>query len=140
MSNKVNTTICNHCGSKVFDYRINFDTSLAIILRKLFIADEPVKTSNLGLTHTQYGNATRLAFWGLAEPHLNAESKVKKGWWVITEKGKAFVRGQISIQKIAVKRQKTLLRFEGEHIMFHNVTGGNMVYEDYADQVREQLF
>jgi hypothetical protein len=132
--------ICDHCGAKKIEYTFSFNTGLATFLGKLYDVNAPAKTDTLGLTYSQRTNSQKLRYWGLAVPAMNEESKAKKGWWMITEKGKAFVRGEISIQKSAITYRNEVLRFEGEHIMFSDVSEGYKYHDYYANQVKEQLF
>ena len=132
-------SICEHCGAKKIEYTFSFNKGLATFLGKLFDANQPCKTDNLGLTYAQRTNSQKLRYWGLAVPVINEESVLKRGWWVITEKGKAFVRGQISIQKKVITQRNEILRFEGQHITFNEVSEGYQYYEHYSFQVKEQI-
>jgi hypothetical protein len=131
--------ICKCCGAKSVVYTYSFNLGLSILLAKLFKADGPVSTDDLGLTYSQRTNSQKLRYWGLAEPHLVDETRQKRGWWVITEKGKAFVRGEITIPQKAKIRRNVVLELTGEDILFDDVCQGYLYHQDYADMVVEQL-
>ena len=131
--------VCDHCGSKVVEYTFSFNKGLAIVLGKLFDAGGPVKIETLRFTNSQYSNYPKLRYWGLAEMVCDEESKRKGGLWQITNKGKQFVMGFITIPRQAVMRQKRFQRFEGEEIRFFETSGGYKYKQDYADEAREQL-
>ncbi len=138
-THKITPHICQSCGAKIVEYRFSFNRGLAVFLGKLFDANRPVKTDDLGLTYAQRTNSQKLRYWGLAVPSLNAERERKRGWWEITEKGKLFVIGEITIPRYAVTKQNIIVRLEGDLILFDDVSDGYEYRGDYADQVREQL-
>lgn len=132
--------ICEHCCAKMVEYTFSFNKGLAVFLGKLFDAQGPVKTDNLGLTYAQRTNSQKLRYWGLAEPYVNEESTIKRGWWQITYTGKLFVLGQTTIKKQVVMYRNKVIRYEGVDLFFDKVSDGYKYHEDYAKQVRSQIY
>ncbi len=130
---------CPHCGAKMVEYTFLFNKALAVFLRRLYEAGGPVKTNDLGLTYSQRTNSQKLRYWDLAVPHVNEESKRKAGWWVITDAGRAFVRGEARIHRKVVMYRNERVRYEGEQIYIHDVIDGYEYRADYQEQARSQL-
>lgn len=131
--------VCHECGAKLVEYRFTFNRGLAVFLSRLFNADRPTRTDDLGLTYAQRTNSQKLRYWNLAEPVVNPTTERRRGWWQITEKGKQFVRGAIKIPRHAITKRNVVQRLEGEEIAFSEFAEGYEVRGDYADQAREQL-
>ena len=130
---------CHCCGAKLVEYRFVFNYGLALFLGRLFDNRGPTKTDTLGLTYSQRTNSQKLRYWGLAEPYLDEHTEAKRGWWQITDKGRAFVMGEITIPKYAVTKRNHVLRLEGEPVSFRGASRGYQYRQDYADQIRAQL-
>jgi hypothetical protein len=131
--------VCEHCGSKVVEYTFSFNKGLAGILFKLYKADRPVAIEELRLSYAQYTNAPKLNYWDLAVPWLTEETKRKRGWWKITNRGRLFVEGGIQIQRKVVMKKKHFVRYEGEAVAFKQIHDRYLYHGDYADQVSGQL-
>ena len=131
--------ICPCCGAKMIEYRFGFNKGLAVFLGKLFDAGGLAKTDDLGLTYSQRTNSQKLRYWGLAEPVINEESAIKRGWWQITNKGVAFLLGRTSIPKYAITYRGEVVRKEGDQITFKGVSDGYEYHADYANQASAQL-
>ena len=131
--------VCSQCGSKSVEYRFGFNKGLAAFLLKLFEANGPAKTDDLNLTYAQRTNSQKLRYWGLAEASADSGHHRRRGWWVITDKGRYFVQGRIGITRYVVMKNNKRVRYEGENIQFHEVCEGYQVRGDYQDQARQQI-
>lgn len=136
---KPDAGVCPCCGAKVVTYRHSFGKHLAAFLLALYRAGGPAKTDDLGLTYAQRTNSQKLRYWGLARQVLNEQSKVKRGLWEITEKGREFVEGKITIQRHAHVSRNSVLRIDGDPIAFAEVSDGYQFRAEFAAQAREQL-
>lgn len=134
------SSICQHCGAKMVEYKFSFNKGMAQFLLKLYDAQGPAKTDELGLTYSQRTNSQKLRYWGLAEPVTDtAEQRKKSGWWKITAAGYLFVNGEISIQKFAVMYRNVFRRYEGGEIYFKDVYEGYQNRAEFKEQARAQL-
>lgn len=131
--------LCPHCGAKSVEYHFTFNRALAVFLGRLYEAGVPVRTDALDLTYSQRTNSQKLRYWGLARPHETRETQRKRGWWVIEEKGVAFVEGRITVPRIAVTRRGVVLRLEGAALAFRDVSDGYVYRRAYAAEARQQL-
>jgi hypothetical protein len=132
--------VCECCGAKLVEYRFTFNHGLAVFLRRLFnTGGKPARTDDLGLTYAQRTNSQKLRYWGLAEPVISPDTARRRGWWQITEKGRQFVLGAITIPRHAITKRNVVQRLEGDAITFAKVCEGYELRGDYADQAREQL-
>lgn len=125
---------CDACGAVMKEYTFTFNKALAVFLKKLYDTGVPTKTASVGLRNAQYTNSPKLKYWDLAIPHITPENNHKRGWWVITEKGKSFVEGKIQIPKSVVMYRNEFVRFEGNLISFNDVHDGYLYRGDYAAQ------
>ena len=130
---------CEHCGHKSVEYKFGFNKGLAAFLAKLYIKNAPCRTDDLGLTYAQRTNSQKLRYWDLARPHINEESKIKKGVWVITQKGKDFVEHRTKINKYVIMRNNKFVRYEGEEITFNEVSEGYKYRKEYQQQASDQI-
>jgi hypothetical protein len=131
--------ICPLCGSKLVEYKFGFNQGLATFLARLFEAGGLSRTDDLGLSYPQRTNSQKLAYWGLAEQWITAETIRKRGWWKITRRGLLFALGMIQIPKFVFTRRGKVTRFEKPNISFFEASHGYEFHGDYADQVRRQL-
>lgn len=136
---KPQETICSHCGAKSVQYRYKFNYGLAVFLRKLVEAGGVAKTDDLGLTYSQRTNSQKLRYWGLAKAYLNEESKHKKGWWQVTERGQLFLQGHWKIPSVAIVVRNKVIRLEGPEISINDAVKEWKHYDHFAGQVVEQI-
>lgn len=134
-----NIKICEHCGHKSVEYKFGFNKGLAAFLSKLYLAGKPCRTNDLDLTYAQRTNSQKLRYWGLAVPHENEESKIKKGVWVITQKGRDFVEHELQIHKHVIMCNNKLVKYEGDMIWFNDVSDGYQYRKDYQEQASTQV-
>lgn len=130
---------CGVCNTKHVAYSHSFNVGLAAILGRLFTADGPAPIADLVATKSEYTNCAKLRYWGLVVAHDNDASRRSRGWWEITDKGKAFVIGDITIQRLVWVRDDVVLRHEGPHITFNGVLPTYKCAAEYADTVRQEL-
>lgn len=132
--------ICFNCGAKMVEYRHSFNRGMAVVLRKMYQAGEPVQLGDLSLTPSQYTNTYKIRFWGLADTINGENMDIRKGGrWKLTPEGKSFVEGGCWIQKSVVTYRGKRIRFEGPKIGFRSVMEGYEYRQDFADQASNQL-
>lgn len=131
-------TKCHHCGAKIVRYKFSINQGIARFVIELFRAGKPVKTNDLGLTYSQRTNSQKARYWGLAQPFVNEESKRKAGWWVITEKGKKFCRGEIKIPRQVIMFRNNIEQYKGDFVAIDDIAEGYQYRSDYQDQVAHQ--
>ena len=92
-----------------------------------------------GMNHSHYTNSTKLQHWGLVAPHITHDNKHRRGWWKITQKGRDFVQGRISLARVAVTVNMKLLRYEGETVFYSELGPDLKMHGDYAEDKRQQI-
>jgi hypothetical protein len=139
MEQEQNECLCPHCGAKLVEYRHSLNKGIAAFVLALYKHQGPQKTDDLGLTFSQRTNSTKAQYWGLVEPVLNDESRLKAGWWKITPIGIEFASGARTMPKYVVVRRHHVLRFEGPEIAFKDVSDGYLYRADYKSQARDSI-
>jgi len=139
-SKTIDHGLCEECGAKQIEYCLAFNTGLKFVLSRLYdFKNEDNKLSDLGLGFSPRVNASKLKWWGLAFAVENDDSRVKKGWWRVTQKGIDFVEGRISIPKYVNHLNNQLTGFSGPQIHFNDKMDGPSYHIDFRTQAREQL-
>ena len=77
-------------------------------------------TRNVWLPFTKEG--AQLQWWGLIEPTMTDDG-IRSGWWHITEKGRKFVEGKVSVPKWAYVYDGNLLEVSGEEVFITECLG-----------------
>jgi len=77
----------------------------------------PILDRMKGTPH-QGGYGTIAHHWGLIEqmPGEREDGSKRVGWWRLTDRGRAFVRGEITVPKKALIYNNKLFGFEGRQI------------------------
>lgn len=129
---KRNETTCEHCGAKTVEHSHNLNRTLARGLVKLHQAGGgPIHLRLLDLTYTEQCNFQKLQYWGLVEMAF------KSGEWKLTERGRQFAEGRLSIPKVAWTYRKEVVGHEGIHVLISDVTGElSRRAADYAAEAR----
>jgi hypothetical protein len=79
------------------------------------------------------GDFAKFRYWGLAveEPKQDGvTAKKTSGRWAITEKGKNYVLGKISIQKYAIIYNKKKIGYSEEHATIKDALGKKFDYQE----------
>lgn len=126
---------CPHCGAAMVEYKHNLSKGQVGPLIKLFEAGGgPVSiTDDLHLIIGEYTNFAKLAYWGLARQQGGSE---RGGVWEITEKGRQFVQGDITLPRTVWVYRGDVQRFEGGNISIHKVSGGWKFKPQYAAEAQ----
>ncbi len=130
---------CEHCGAKLVVYQHSLNNGLGVVLALLYRAGVPTCTSSLDLTIGQRTNATKLKYWGLADMYVTEETKRKRGWLVITDHGRQFVRGGVAVPRSVFVKRDQVVRVSDDMIAFSELKAGYKFVQDYADEAAAQL-
>jgi hypothetical protein len=129
---------CECCGAPMVEYKHGISKGLARCIYRLAMAggnQVPVKT--LDLTNSQYVNFPKLKYWGLATNCTeNDDDSGRGGIWTITEKGWAFVKGEISIPHFVILYRNVVKEFIGEELKIQDVSEGWWYRPDYVRESR----
>ena len=125
---------CPCCGQfvRLYSRRLYISAMLRLIeLYKLGGGYHHMNEINKKITETAGGDFAKLRFWGLIiEKPKDNEEKRTSGYWAITEKGKQFVRGEISLQERIKLYNQKCYGFEGDFIMIGDVLGTKFNYQE----------
>jgi hypothetical protein len=90
----------------------------------------PINLNELNLNISQQTNFYKLRYWDLVEK--SDPDSEKGGVWNLTERGKMFVRGEITVNKVVISYRGKMVRFEGEEIAVYEITDGWKYRPDYV--------
>ena len=88
---------------------------------------------------TRGGDYAKLRFWGLltAKSEIREDGSDRAGFWRVTEKGEKFVRGVISVPRIAHTYNNTVAHFSEERTDIFRSLGDKYDYNEMMDLGRE---
>lgn len=131
---------CPCCIQFAKRYRRKLGSGMARWLIALYLAgahDAWVHVSEAGAMMKRGGSTVRtgdyakLRYWGLVTPSPKREDgKSSSGLWRLTERGIAFVRGQLEVRRCAVVYANELQGFEGPLINIRVALGDEFNYDD----------
>ena len=109
-------TICEHCGASLKEWKHGLTSGLIRTFIKFCYALKKKGTnkihlqSEVELTKNEYNNFQKLHYFGLV---AKAD---ETGYWLLTNLGEQFMRGEIGIEKFAISYRDRLVRREGEKV------------------------
>lgn len=107
---------CATCGAKTVKYSHSFNCGLAEGLKILADAGGgPINLKHLDLTRNQWDNFQKLRYWDLVARTL------ERGVWQITDRGRQFVSGTISIKRGVKTFRGERVEYSGQDILFTDV-------------------
>lgn len=113
--------VCSACGAKIVMYRHGLSVPLVRGLDALASAGGgPVNLSQLDLTRNQWDNFQKLRYFGLVEQHA-VNGRRKAGVWAITERGREFLAGRITIRKTAITYRGEVEDWDGPRVLVTDV-------------------
>lgn len=127
---------CDHCGASMMEHRHNLSRAMAEGLKRLYEFGAPVNIKHLQLTRNQWDNFQKLRYWGLVEKSYDPTGKRIGGYWQITDKGKEFLSGKISLPKISWTYRGEFVRSDGQNIHISEVDINYKTRPEYAEESR----
>lgn len=132
--------VCETCGAKLVEYKHGLSKGLCRSLIQVAVAFKDTKAheiKDMGLDYNHRCNFQKLRYWRLVEKV--GEQTGKGGLWRITETGKEFIQGKISLPKFVWTYRGKVERYDGEHITIFDVSDGWKSRSEYAKEskVRE---
>lgn len=126
-----NKNICKCCGAKIVQYRHTLSPILIVGLRALEKAGGgPINIKDLNLERTAWDNFQKLKYFGLVKKA--DESMTKGGTWIITNLGKNFLNGNISVPKSIWTYRGNISKQSEISITIDQVKGKTRNRIDYA--------
>lgn len=105
-------TCCPTCGASDRSYSLPFSISHRSALDKLAHRSGPAWRSELDLTGPEYSKLAQLRYWGLARAP-------RRGWWELTEHGRDFLAGRVSVPSVIHVKRNVVVGTEGEPVFAH---------------------
>jgi len=108
------STTCFACGASTRTYKRTLTALYFTALLKAFEYQKntngaPVNSKECGLTYDEFSNFSRLQWWGLIE-------KAKARHWNLTPKGRAFVRGLVTVPLSLLVRRNKVVGADGPEV------------------------
>ena len=137
-------TVCPCCKQTVKLYKRNMNAGMACGLIYIYkihnelnkekttewikVADELI-ARKLNPANLEY---SKLAYWKLIEPKPNTDDPTKRdsGYWKITELGRKFVRGEVTVPAHALVYNGNVRKMAEIHIDIHQALGDKFNYND----------
>lgn len=135
--------ICEHCGSHIKPHKQRLTPGMVHALVKarkavyllnrnsFHLYDDLVGENQL--TTTEQMNWTKLRFHGLVAKVKNEDGSPKRGYWLITSRGFAFLRGEISIPNFVVTKQNKVIERSTTKVNLASVIGSMPYWDSYSD-------
>lgn len=146
--NKVFGVVCPCCTQIVKVYKRKLNTGMAIELITLYRL-----TKNKSVEEDKYfhqtkfarvtgGEISKLIHWGLVEQKPKSTEDAEKGKktsgsWAITEIGKEFVQGKVTVLSHIYISNKKLIGFSSEKISIKESLGKKFEYDSLMDNLIE---
>lgn len=126
--------ICDHCGQEIKQsYKEKLSKHKLTMLQT--VARHVIQTGvndfnlrNLNDSTTNYINFQKLRYHGLVH-HVKENGVKKRGHWLITRNGWAFLRGEIELPKFVLIKNNTIQSRSPETIHVKDVYRGSEVIE-----------
>lgn len=105
-------TYCDHCGAKVMEYWHRLTPGLigALVKARTHVADTGInffQTNELGLTHSELCNWSKLRHHGLVVKHHDEDGNFDG--WLLSKRVGPFMRNEIAIPiRVKTFRNKTI--------------------------------
>lgn len=137
---KPESGVCHACGAKIVEYPYRFDATLKGFLLKLAGLGGKAHKDQLVLNHSEYAQACRVRYWGLAKMiDEGGREVIKGGLWQMTELGHEFVRGRIVIPKTVWVCRNQRTRASAEGVFIHEVLERPKRKRFYKDVAKSQI-
>lgn len=112
---------CPCCGRFAKIYKRQIHAGIALQLIKLYktggLTNYVHNATLLAPGSSGVGDFSKAAYWGLIEEKEHEVGDLKSsGYWMLTMKGSAFVRGVMRIPKYVLVYDHTVLGFEGDEV------------------------
>lgn len=130
---------CDCCHQSVKKYPRTIHSTMAFMLTRLYRYDQenPGGYAHVGTLMVKGQTATsdfsKLKFWGLVVEHGKDEedsTRRTSGEWAITDKGRKFVRGEITVPKIIYMFNKKAHGTDGGEVGIRDCLGNKFNYEE----------
>lgn len=120
---------CPCCGQFVKMYRRTITSTMARLLISFYKLGGGYGWHHARDIEQQGGDFPKLAHWRLIETQENEDpAKRSSGLWRMTEHGRAFVLGNLTVKKYALIYNAKLYGFEGEKIGIRDALGEKFDY------------
>lgn len=123
---------CPNCGAKMVEYRHTMSKALATGLYRLGMIGKAVNIKSLGLTRNQWDNFQKLRYWDLVAKALREDGKHIGGAWGITERGREFLAGKITVARAVWTYRGERVRYDAQAVAFRDVADPYETRPEYA--------
>ena len=122
---------CPACTQLVKLYKRKINSGMAVSLIKMY------RSAGLEWQHipttipAKSREEGKLRYWGLVEEEMERrEDGGRAGWWRVTEKGRDFALGRITVPKYARVFDAKLFALEGEEVGIREALGDKFDYNE----------
>jgi hypothetical protein len=120
---------CPVCGRIAKLYRRQLHRSIVATMAAMY-ARRGLRPVYLPSIEQRSRDVSFAAHWGLIRRVCDAEGRAIEGKWRITPRGRAWLRGELTVPRYAVVYLGECLRLEGEPWSVHDAAGERFRIED----------
>jgi len=109
------STKCPLCEKHIEFQKVTLSKRFCELLIKAYLVDKKGKKyfhtgDDIGVSNSDGGGFAKLKHWGFiaSQPNPSNPSKILKGMWMITDRGKRFVEGRLALPKDIIIYNKTI--------------------------------
>jgi len=101
--------------------------------------DMLLRSETLAIRNSGHGDFAKLAYWGLIKPKPSPADPTKKesGYWMITNLGVRFIKGEETVQETAKIYNGNLVSFTGKPISVSDALGNHFNYSELMGRVAD---
>ena len=117
---------CEHCGASMVKYRHVMNLGYVNSLWRLALAGGvDCDVAKIGLDNVEYSAFAKMRLWGLITPTPgDAGPKKKGGFWSLSDKGWAFLRGELDVPRYVRSYRAKWIEDSKELINIRDVADG----------------
>lgn len=124
---------CPCCKQSVKKYRRAIHSSMCLALINLYkISKGGKEYHHISDFVGNFGDFSKFRYWGLVEEKEkeDGEDKRTSGYWKITEKGIAFVLGEVKVKSHILIFNKKVYGFDGNDVTIQELLKKKFSYEE----------
>jgi len=124
--------VCPTCGASTKEHRHSLSRRLIEGLEALDAAGGgPLALRLLGLDRSRWDNFQKMKHFGLVE-QVYVGGRRQLGVWKVTDFGRQFLAGTVSVRKVVVTFRDKPIRFDGPTVSVQDLRGGFSDRETWA--------
>lgn len=118
---------CGCCGAHNVEHKHSLNAVMRRGIVALYLAGGSAHYTEMGLDDSEKANLRKFRYFGMIDPIGD-----HTGRYELTERGRDFVEGRLSVPKIAWTFRNVVQKWDGDHVFIHELKGGAPSYREWA--------